>query len=147
MLQAGEKFPPELGKSTGSMHDNQQTEGKCPWFKFTQGAVPSQMGPTKRVLGYVLPVHLLPGPPTGVWHPSLDLPGPPSVVLFSPTWGFIPRSKGIACLCTGKFQLLVAPSGFPTAYRSKVLFLFSQHAPCLLLTEPFHPSFTLTTGA
>lgn len=41
-------------------YDSQQPEEKALWFKFLWGAVKSQMGSAKCVVGYVLPVHLLP---------------------------------------------------------------------------------------
>lgn len=92
------------------------------------------------VLGYVLPVHLLVWPLTTVQHPSLDLPGPLLVVLLSPRQGLILRSKGIACPCTGKLQLLVIPLGFTTAYRSDALFLFPGTHPFYSLNHFTHPS-------
>lgn len=116
MLQGGQKFPPELCKSTGSRYDSQQPKGNSPWLRFPWGAVTSQMGSAKCVLGHVLPVHLLPWPPTGVQHPSLNVWGP----IFS-RMGADSKEQGHCPSLHWEASTLVVPLGSTTANKSNVL--------------------------
>lgn len=143
MLQSGQNFPPELGKTTGKQVWQPTALRKVPMTQIPLGCCDNSDGVSKMCGGLCVACS---SPPLTSHQCAASIPGPPRAILSGPIFskmGLIPRSKDTACPCTGKLQLLVVPLGSTTAYRSNALFLFLATHPFNSLNNFTHPSHVL----
>lgn len=131
MLQPGQKFP-ELHKTIESDITTNSLKGSSlAGSNFLGRCHRSDRASTKYA---------------GLWvacPPAACFPGPSSdtlVVLLSPRWGLIPRSKDNAWPRLGVLLLLAAPLGCVMAWGNNSLFFSPASYPVSSLNHSTHPS-------
>lgn len=100
----------------------------------------SQMGVNTTHIGLCV---ACPPPPRLPTAAAASLPGlsrAAVVVLPSPRWWLIPRSKDTAWPSLGMLQLLVVPLGLTIVYGRNALFFSSASHPIFSLNHFIHPS-------